>query len=202
MEDRILKSISAVFHPLIMPLLGVMFYFYKAPIYIEAIIIQEKIVKLFILTILLPILLFFLLRTIGKADSIHLKTTTERILPLTLNCIIILLIILRVLPVNEFIALYYFFIGILLSTIICLALAFVKFKASIHMISIAGIFMFFIALSIHFSMNISGTLALVSILMGAIATSRLHLKAHTYRELTIGLFVGLVPQLLLIPKWL
>ncbi|WP_232731972.1 hypothetical protein [Confluentibacter lentus] len=77
-----------------------------------------------------------------------------------------------------------------------------KFKASIHMIAVSGLFMFFIALSIHFSININGTLALMSIITGAIATSRLHLKAHTYKELILGFFVGLIPQLLLISNWL
>ena len=38
--------------------------------------------------------------------------------------------------------------------------------------------MFFIALSIHFSININGTLALLAIIIGTVATSRLHLKAH------------------------
>jgi hypothetical protein len=202
MEHRILKSISVLFHPLIMPLLGVIFYFYKAPRYIDTIVKQEKVVKLFILTVLLPMLLFFLLRTLGKVKSIHLKTTNERILPLALNSVITLLILLKVLPSNEFIELYFFFVGILMSTIICLVLAFVKFKASIHMISISGIFMFFIALSIHFSININGTIALVSILIGAIATSRLHLNAHTVKELIMGFFVGLIPQFILIPNWL
>lgn len=202
MEHRILKSISVLFHPLIMPLLGMVFYFYITPVYLETTVIQEKVIKLFILTLLLPLLLFFLLKTIGKANSIHLKTTKERILPLALNCIITLLIILRVLPAYEFIELYYFFIGILISTIICLVLALAKFKASIHMISISGIFMFFAALSIHFGININGTLALISIIIGAVATSRLHLKAHTYKELIMGFFAGLIPQLILIPNWL
>ena len=70
------------------------------------------------------------------------------------------------------------------------------------MIAISGIFMFFIALSIHFSININGTLALMCIITGAVATSRLHLKAHTYPELIMGIFVGVFPQLILITKWL
>ena len=57
--------------------------------------------------------------------------------------------------------------------------------------AVSGLFMFFIALSIHFSININGTLALLAIIIGAIATSRLHLKAHTYKELIIGFFIGL-----------
>lgn len=202
MEHRILKSISVLFHPLIMPLLGVMFYFYKTPRYIDLDIINAKLISLFILTVLLPILLFFLLKTLGKVSSIYLKTTNERIIPLALNGVITVLILLRVLPQNEFIELYYFFIGILMSTIISLVLAFAKFKASLHLVSISGIFMFFVALSIHFSINIIGEIALICLLIGAIATSRLHLKAHTYKELIMGFFVGLIPQLILIPNWL
>ncbi|GAA4233647.1 hypothetical protein GCM10022291_11170 [Postechiella marina] len=202
MEHRILKSISVLFHPLIMPLLGVMFYFYKTPRYVDQNLINAKLISLFILTVLLPILLFFLLKTLGKVSSIYLKTTNERIVPLALNGVITVLILLRVLPQNEFIELYYFFIGILMSTIISLVLAFAKFKASLHLVSISGIFMFFVALSIHFSINIVKVIAIICLLTGAIATSRLHLKAHTYKELIMGFFVGFIPQLILIPNWL
>ncbi|WP_326281129.1 hypothetical protein [Tamlana sp. 2201CG12-4] len=77
-----------------------------------------------------------------------------------------------------------------------------KFKASIHMIGISGLFMFFIALSIHFSININGTLAIMAVIIGAVATSRLHVNAHNSKELVMGLFIGVIPQLVLIPNWL
>ncbi|WNH14286.1 hypothetical protein [Thalassobellus suaedae] len=138
----------------------------------------------------------------GKVNSIYLKSTNERIYPLALNCIVILIVIKRILTPTQVIELYYFFVGILISTMTCLLLAVFKFKASIHMISVSGVFMFFLALSIHFSININGALALMMIAIGAVATSRLHLKAHTYKELIMGLFVGLIPQLILVPYWL
>lgn len=200
--DRLLKSISYIFHPLLMPILGVIFYFLKSPRFIPQDVIQAKLVSLFILTVILPILLYFLLKTLGRVKSINLETTKERVFPLSLNCIIILLVIQRILPQTQIIELYFFFIGILISTMSCLTLALVKFKASIHMIAISGIFMFFVSLSIHFSININTTLALIIIIIGAIATSRLHMKAHTYKELFIGFFVGMIPQLLLVPYWL
>lgn len=202
MMHRILKSISYIFHPLIMPLLGVIFYFKVSPKYFPQEIIYAKIISLFILTIVLPILLYFLLKTLERVNSIELETTRERIIPLAINCLIILLVLERVISDNEIVELYYFFLGILISTLSCLILAFLKFKVSIHMVAVSGLFMFFIALSIHFSININGILALMSIITGAIATSRLHLKAHTYKELILGLFVGLIPQLLLISHWL
>lgn len=200
--NRILSSISFIFHPLIMPLLGVIFYFSKSPRFIPLEIIQAKLISIFILTIILPILIYFLLKTLGKTKTIYLKTTQERVLPLGVNSIIIYLILQRVFPPNESIELYFFFVGILLSTLTCFILAFLKFKASIHMISIGGVLMFFIALSIHFSININGTLALMTIIAGAIASSRLHLKAHDLKEIIIGFCVGFFPQLTLLNYWL
>jgi hypothetical protein len=185
-----------------MPLLGVSFYFYISPKFLPKEIIYAKLVSVFILTVLLPILLYFLLKTLGRAKSMHLETTTERILPLILNCFVVFLVLQRILIANQVIELYFFFLGILISTLTCLLLAIMKFKASIHMIAVSGVFMFFIALSIHFSININDTLALMIILIGAIATSRLHLNAHTYIELIMGFFVGLIPQLLLVSYWL
>lgn len=200
--NKVLKSISFIFHPLIIPILGVIFYFSRSPRYIPKEIIEAKLISLFILTVILPILLFFLLKTIGRVKSIYLETTKERIFPLLLNCIVVLLVLDRILTANQIIELYYFFVGILISTLACLFLVFLKFKASIHMISIAGLLMFCIALSIHFSININGTLALLFIIIGAVATSRLHLKAHSFVELVIGFFIGLLPQLILLNYWL
>jgi len=165
-------------------------------------IIKAKLISIFILTIVLPVLLFYLLKSLKQVGSIYLISTKERIIPLVLNSIIIILVLQRILPQNEIIELYYFFVGILLSTIACLILAILKFKASIHMIAVGGIFMFFIALSVHFSININGTIAMLFILTGAIATSRLYLKAHDNIELVIGFFIGLVPQLIMLNYWL
>lgn len=202
MTHHLLKSISFVFHPLLMPLLGVIFYFSKTPRFIPDPVLKAKLFSVTILTVILPLLLYYLLRTLNKVDSIYLQTTNERKLPLILNSLIILLVVIRVLPQTEIPELYFFFIGILISTITCFALAVVKFKASIHMIASSGFFMFAVALAIHFKVNINGTIALMCIILGAIATSRLHLKAHTPIELVIGFFIGLMPQLVLLNYWI
>ncbi len=65
------------------------------------------------------------------------------------------------------------------------------------MIAASGFFMFAVAISIHYQININGTIALMMIILGAIATSRLHLKAHTYQELIIGTFIGLLHNYIL-----
>lgn len=181
---------------------GVVFFFSKSPLDIPLPIIQAKLIAIFLLTIVLPILLFYLLKNLGSVKSIYLTTVKERIIPLLLNCIIVLVIAFRITPYSEFSELYFFFVGVLFSSLACLILAIMKFKASIHMIGSSGILMFFIGLSIHYSININGTLALFSIIVGAIATSRIHLRAHTSSELIIGLFIGITPQLVLLNYWL
>jgi membrane-associated HD superfamily phosphohydrolase len=185
-----------------MPLLGVLFYFSKTPRFIPEPVRDAKVFSTVLLTVILPILVYYLLRTLKKVESIYLKTTNERKLPLLINALIISLVISRVFPSNEIEELNYFFIGVLVSTLICFVLAIFKIKASIHMLAASGFFMFALALSIHFHININGTIALMMVLLGAIATSRLHLKAHTYLELIIGSLVGILPQFLLFRLWL
>lgn len=202
MIDKVLKSFSYIFHPLIMPLFGVLFYFWKSPRFIAVEIIQAKLISLFILTVLVPLLLYSILKLIGMVNTINLKTTKERVYPLILNGVLTLLILKHIITPTALVELYFFFIGILISNMACLILAVLRFKASIHMIGISGVFMFFIALSIHFGININTPVALMAITMGAVATSRLHLKAHTNTELVIGTFIGLIPQLILVPFWL
>jgi hypothetical protein len=202
MTKHIFKSISFIFHPLLVPFLGVLFYFFKSPRFIPEATVEAKLFSIGILTIILPILLFYLLKTINKINSFYLETTEERIWPLILNCAIILLILKRVLTQNEIPELYYFFIGILCSNFACLILALLKFKASIHMIASAGLFMFIIAIGIHFKINMNSYIAIMCIIIGAVGTSRLELKAHSGIELLIGFFIGLIPQLIVLNYWL
>lgn len=202
MGNFLLKSVSFIFHPLIMPILGVVFYFSKTPRFVPGNISYAKVFSTLILTFVLPILLFILLKTIHKVDTIYLKTTQERLIPLFLNCVITVLIIWRVFPPSEIPELYFFFVGILCSSLACFLLAIFKIKASIHMIAASGFFMFAVAIGMHFQININGTIALMMVVIGAIATSRLHMKAHTSSELLVGVFTGLFPQLILLQFWL
>ncbi|MGJ5641741.1 hypothetical protein [Formosa sp. S-31] len=197
-----IKSISYIFHPLFMPFACVLFYFSKSPRYIPFELIKYKVFSLFILTIIIPLLSTLVLKLLGRVDTIQLSRAKERILPLLIYTALLFIIIKRVILPEDFIELYYFFIGIIFSTLTCVILLLVNYKASIHIMALSGLFMFFIALSVHFHINIIGSIALISILLGATATSRLQLRAHTPQELVMGFFIGLLPQLLLVPYWL
>ena len=197
-----LKSISYIFHPILIPFLGAYVHFLLAPKQFDTTYNYSVLLLIFLLTIVLPLSLSYALQKLKIINSIHLKTTRERIVPLILNAIIVVLVIRYITPIESSSELYYFFTGILLSTIACLFLAFLKFKASIHMIAISGLLMYLIATGVHFNIDITIIVALLIVITGAVATSRLYMKAHTFSELIVGFFIGLIPQLILINYWL
>lgn len=197
-----LTAVSYIFHPLFIPFVGVLFYYSVNPTYIPREEIQYKLLGTFILSVLIPLLFFILLKTVGKASSFMLENAKERKVPLIATMIITLVIALRVFPDRDHEVLHYFFIGIFISSILCYLCIFINIKASVHMMAISGLTLFFFALSIHFKMNIFMVLTLLIFLNGAVATSRLHLKAHVPLELVIGGFVGVIPQFTLLFHWM
>lgn len=196
-----IRSISFIFHPLLMPMFGVILFFYITPLSFPAPIVKAKLLAVFTLTILFPILLFQLLKTAKKANSIFLESLKERVVPLIINGGIIIYLIFRIFPPSEISVLYYFFLGTLISTVCCLILVWLRVKASIHMIASSGILMFCIALSLHYTINLLWLITIGFLLLGAIASSRLYMNAHSYKELIIGVFAGGVPQFILFNYW-
>ena len=60
-----LRSISYIMHPLLMPLIGAIIYFMVAPRFMPDEIIRAKVFGLIVLTILIPIVLFFFVKKYG-----------------------------------------------------------------------------------------------------------------------------------------
>lgn len=97
--------------------------------------------------------------------------------------------------------LHYFFAGITFSSITFLILSFLNYKASLHAAAISGLTMFIAALSIHLQQNLIILISLLIFCNGLVASSRLHLKAHTSLELLIGFVIGLAPQFMMMVYW-
>lgn len=197
-----LRSVSYILHPILMPLAGAIIYFTAAPRFIPEDIIRTKIFGLVILTILIPIVLFFFLKNFGTITSIHLEDIKQRKIPLLLQSILLIIVIKMVVNVYHYPELYYFFLGILFSSLSAVFMILFNIKASLHMIGISGITMFSIALSIHFGMNLTLLITSLMVANGLVATSRLHVEAHSNLELILGFLIGVIPQLTLVNFWL
>jgi len=197
-----LQSASFIFHPLLMPLIGVGLYFKLTPKFIEPEIIIIKTYAIIIITILIPLISFFLLKNSGLVKSINLKEVEERKYPLMIQIILIFIIITRVFTKYHHPELYYFFIAVVVSSLVALILVIVNFKVSLHQMGIAGVTMFLIALSIHFTENYLFEISLFFIINGWVASSRLETKSHSISELIIGFIVGVFPQFIMLNYWL
>jgi len=197
-----LQSASFIFHPLLMPLISVGLYFKLTPKFIEPEIIIIKTYAIIIITILIPLISFFLLKNSGLVKSINLKEVKERKYPLMIQIILIFIIITRVFTKYHHPELYYFFIAVAVSSLVALILVIVNFKVSLHQMGIAGVTMFLIALSIHFTENYLFEISLFFLINGWVASSRLETKSHSISELIIGFIVGVFPQFIMLNYWL
>ena len=181
--------ISYLLHPLFIPIGGTIAYFLITPKYTPLEIQSASILPIFILTVIIPIVTFYILKNVGLVNSIFLETATERKYPLYIHASILLLILYKVIPTNYV-------------TVACLLLLLFNFKTSLHAVGVSGLLMYLINLSIHFEINLIIAISIFILLTGAILTARLYLKAHTRIELIIGVFIGLLSQLLTVRFWL
>lgn len=199
---KILPFFSYLFHPLFIPVYATLFYLFLNGNRFEN---KEKLFVLFqisIITIIIPILTYFLLRSLGKVDSIMIYELAQRKIPLLLQCFLIITLVRNNITIDRYPELHFFFLGALFSTLVALFLLFLKVKASLHLLAISALTIFVIGLSIHLKIPNTYSIAFLILINGFVASSRLEMKAHTVKELFIGLIVGVTPQLLLLYLWL
>ncbi len=196
------KVISYIFHPLFIPIAGTFTYFLITPKYSPLELQSGNLLPIFILTVIIPIITFLILRNIGYINSIQLPTIQERKYPLYINMVLLFMVVYKVIPNNYIVELYFYFVGLIAATLATLILLLFKIKSSMHLLGMGSLFMFLINLSIHFEINITLALSLFIFSIGLVATSRLYLKAHTKAEVIIGFFIGLISQLLTVKYWL
>ena len=199
---KILPFFSYLFHPIFIPILGTLFYIYFNQNYYSREQYFLLLFQVIIITFLLPLTFFYLLRTFGKVDTIMLTETSQRKAPLLVQISLTAVLIQKSVTIDRFPELYFFFLGGIISTIIALIFVLANIKASIHMIAISALTFFAIALSIHHQENCIAIVAILFLISGLVATSRLYMKAHTLTELILGYTFGMLPQLVLWWFWL
>jgi len=197
-----LTAISYIFHPLFIPIAGTLTYFAITPKYSPLELQSGNILPIFILTIIIPIISFLILKNLGLIQSIFVENIKERKYPLYISIALLLMVFFKVIPNNFTLELFYYFLGLIAASFACLFLLFVSFKSSLHMMGMGSLLMFLVGLSIHFEINITLAIGGLVLLTGLVASSRLYLKAHTRAEVLIGLLIGIVSQLLTLKFWL
>lgn len=197
-----LQIASILYHPLLIPLIGSTLYFSLTPRFIDWEWAGTHLISISIITIAIPLVSYFILRSLGLVESIYLKNVRERRYPLMILCLLLLLIVKKVLHPYDNPELYFFFIGLLFSVIAALIMVLLKVKVSLHQMGAAALLIFVIGLSVHFKIHLLTTISFLLFSNGWVASSRLTANAHTVPELLVGFFVGALPQFVLYNYWL
>ena len=192
------KIISILFHPLIMPVIGLLIIF-NTDSYINYVIPSELKNAVILLigtsTFLIPLLISLLLLNRKLIDSLEMETQKERVIPYAFTIIfyIFTLYMLKRAPIPPII--FNFVTGATLSVILAFIIN-IKWKISAHMIGIGGLTGAFMCVSIILDVYITPYIVLALLVAGLIGSSRLILKAHTQLQIYAGFAVGILCQII------
>lgn len=196
------KLVTYLFHPVLIPLYGTLFYFRVTPKYSPQEMQSGNVLPIFILTVIIPMLGMLILRKLKFMKSALMLKAEERVYPLLIFLALLLMILYRVIPYHFSVELYYYFLGMVIATGACLFLALFGKVVSLHMVGMGCLLMFLICLSIHFEKNIIVAISACTFISGLVGTARLYLRGHGRAAVLAGWLSGLVAQLLLVRFWL
>ncbi|ALM48893.1 hypothetical protein AMR72_08320 [Flavobacterium psychrophilum] len=198
---KFLAIFSYLFHPLFVPVYATLFYFLVANTFFYKHEIYLAFIQILIVTVLLPLSIFYLLRSLGMMKT-RMFEKKERRLPLAIYAMLLLFLIKYSLSIVVIPELYYYFTGCLISTVLALALVLTGHKASLHMVAMASFTVFIISISAYYHIRFLNLIAFFVLCSGVVATSRLQAKEHSMGEVVLGTLLGIIPQIGLWFVWL
>lgn len=193
----LLKPFSYIFHPIFISIYGAIFYFLFTKNVILLAEVYLSFIQIFILTILLPLCFFMLLKTLKKVKSFTEATIEERKLPIFIQVLLLYCLLNFTILESNFPELYKFFQAGFISSFLVFVFVLFRFKASLHMIGVTSLFVFVMMLTSYLEIEATYTLACLIMSMGFVASSRLYMKAHSPIELIVGMLIGGLPQILI-----
>jgi hypothetical protein len=192
----LLVPFSYIFHPIFVSLYGTLLYFTFEGNLVSDIHMYFTFFQILLLTVILPLCFYLLLRILNLVSSFTEATLEERKIPIFIQ-MALMYVLLRYGGLQESEpVLSHFFEGGFISSFIVLISVSVGFKASLHMIGVTSLFVFTLLLISYLQVPAINTLVVLLLCMGFVASSRLFMKAHTPIELVVGLLIGVIPQYL------
>ena len=199
---KIIPIFSFVFHPIFFSIFATLFYCSYTKNYLVQQYFYLLLFQVVIITFLLPLTFFYLLRTFGKVNTIMLPDIEQRKIPLLLQLVLTIVLLQKGVTADKFIELHYFFVATCCGIVLLFLLLYQNIKASIHMFAISSLTFFIFGMAVHNQLNLVNWIALLFLISGFVAASRLYLKAHTASEIYIGYVLGLISQVALFYFWL
>jgi hypothetical protein len=188
---------SYVFHPLFIPVYVTLFLVYIQPLTFASYEEDKKIfipIAVFFSSSFLPAFSVFLMERLGFVQSIFLRTQKERIIPYAAAIIFYFWIwyVFRSQPDSPV-----HFVQFLLGSFLAVCGAWlwnIRTKVSMHATAVGGMVMFFLLQALTGQELTAQYLAWALLIAGVVCTSRLVVSDHSMPEIYIGLFTGILCQ--------
>lgn len=199
---RLLPIFSYVFHPLFISVYATLFYFVITQNFFYQHEIYLVFIQVLILTVLLPISLFYLLQSLGIIRTKKHLVRKERKIPLAFYGVLLFILLKQSFDSVVLPELYYFFVGAFISVLLALIFTLLKYKPSLHVMGIASLTVFIISISAYYHVTFLNLIALLIVCTGFTASARLYKGHSSLMEIALGTLIGILPQIGLWFVWL
>ena len=192
MNRQTAQILSYVFHPGIMPTLG-LFLLLQGDTYLKYSIGTTTknflYLIIFLNTYLFPAIIVLIMRYRNTISSLDLSDRKERIIPLAIASFFYLLTYLLIKKLTLPGVLADIFFGLALSVFVVFFIT-LKYKISAHMTGVGGLIGAFVGFEILFGAQLSPWVVFLVIIWGLIGSARLKLKAHSNGQIVAGSVLG------------
>ncbi len=193
------KIISFIFHPVFVPVYVVCFLVYIHPYLFAGFSSENKtiaIIQSFVMFTFFPVVTVFLLKALKFINTIYLRTQKDRIIPFVACGIWYFWIwyVWHNLPEYPAAAIQ-FALAIFIASSIGL-IANIYMKVSMHAISMGVMVTFILLLAFSQDISFGIYISVALFIAGLVCTARFIISDHTQKEVYVGLFLGVISQLL------
>ena len=198
-DDRLAQTVSVLFHPLLVPVYGLMIIFSTPSLYGYLPLQVKRVVTFIVITdnLIIPLMLIVYFRFRNMISGWTIESRSERVIPLiTISFFYIFTVYL----------IYKFHIPFFIkSFIICSAALAVTvtiinfwFKISVHSVGAGAMTALIMILSVRMQAPLTWLMIIIILVSGLVMSSRLWLKAHSPSEIWTGFLLGSIGSLLIL----
>ncbi|MEA2107242.1 MAG: hypothetical protein U9P82_11100 [Bacteroidota bacterium] len=199
MNKFLAKAFSFLFHPLLMPAIGILILFNAKTVLNYLPFEAKKIIFfiVFISTTILPLTFipFYYFQKIIK--TVFLETKKERLIPFFITSVLYFFAYFLLVRLGSPTTINLFILASA-CTVFLLFLLTIKWKISAHMMGIGGLTGTLIAISFKLHINLEYFILAAIFVSGVLGYSRMKLKSHNSFEIYTGWLAGLIIPAILI----
>lgn len=192
---KIAQIISALFHPILLPLYGIFCFFYASPFSLIPVPGSYRwivIAGTFLYTLVLPVLIWWWMKKTGVVSDIHVRERKERTalyLATTILYFVWFYFLWRLARMSHMVVAGA--LGVMLINLFVLLIN-LSWKVSAHAAACGGVVGVVISLSYLLYMNPLLVLSVLLVFSLVVMLSRLVLHEHSPLQVIVGFYVGIV----------